>query len=93
MYYVYIIYSDHLGVYYKGFTMNPDERLKCHLEGGSEFTSRVSDWRLVYSKVFKTNKKASHIERLFYFILFCFKRLFGMNNAYSDSNRIDFLLV
>ena len=58
MYYVYIIYSDHLDVYYKGFTMNPDERLKYHLEGGSEFTSRASDWKLVYSKAFETKKEA-----------------------------------
>ena len=58
MCYVCIIYSDHLDVYYKGFTMNPDERLKYHLEGGSEFTSCASDWKLVYSKAFKTKKEA-----------------------------------
>ncbi|WP_168732745.1 GIY-YIG nuclease family protein [Flavobacterium supellecticarium] len=68
MYYVSIIYSAQLDVYYKGFTMNPDERLKCHLEGGSELTSRASDWKLVYSKVFETKKEAlieeKHLKKL-----------------------------
>ncbi|UUC45897.1 GIY-YIG nuclease family protein [Flavobacterium cerinum] len=58
MYYVYVIYSRELNVCYKGFTMNLDRRLERHLNGGSGFTSRASDWVLVYSKMYETKKEA-----------------------------------
>ena len=57
-YFVYILYSKNLGVYYKGFTQNLEQRLADHLEGKSNFTSKTKDWILMYNKEFKTKKEA-----------------------------------
>ncbi|WP_373390188.1 GIY-YIG nuclease family protein [Flavobacterium magnesitis] len=58
MFYVYILYSASLDVYYKGFTSNVEGRLESHLLGKSEFTSRAIDWKLVYTKEFETKQSA-----------------------------------
>jgi putative endonuclease len=57
-YFVYILYSSILDVYYKGFTTNLEQRIASHLEGKSKFTSQAKDWNLVYSKSFETKKEA-----------------------------------
>ena len=57
-YFVYILYSLSLNVYYKGFSQNVDQRLASHLIGESFFTSRANDWLIVYKKAFETKKEA-----------------------------------
>ena len=58
MFYVYVLYSKILDVYYKGFSTNIQQRLEYHLNGKSLFTSQVKDWVLVYSKNYDTKKEA-----------------------------------
>ena len=58
IFFVYIIYSKKLDVYYKGFTTNIEQRLIDHLEGKSNFTSKTDDWIMVYNKSFETKKDA-----------------------------------
>ena len=58
MFYVYILYSVSLDVYYKGFTSNVEGRLESHLLGKSEFTSRAKDWKLVYVMEYETKHQA-----------------------------------
>ena len=58
MFYVYVLYSKILDVYYKGFSTNIQQRLEYHLNGKSFFTSQVKDWVLVYSKNFDSKKEA-----------------------------------
>jgi len=58
MFYVYILYSVSLDVYYKGFTSNVEGRLESHLLGKSEFTSRAKDWKLVYMMEYETKHQA-----------------------------------
>jgi putative endonuclease len=47
-YFVYILYSESLDVYYKGFTTNIENRLDSHLLGQSDFTSRATDWEFAF---------------------------------------------
>ncbi len=58
MFFVYILFSKTLDVYYKGFTTNLEERISYHNSGKSNYTSKVSDWILVYSKSYETKKEA-----------------------------------
>ena len=58
MFYVYILYSESLDVFYKGFTSNVAGRLESHLLGKSEYTSKASDWKLVYTMTFETKRLA-----------------------------------
>ncbi len=48
MHYVYIIYSEHYGIYYKGETENPLRRLDAHNQGLSEYTKNKGPWILVF---------------------------------------------
>lgn len=58
MFFVYIIYSASLDIYYKGFTENLEKRIFEHQNGLSRYTSQQNDWVLVYSKNFDTKKEA-----------------------------------
>lgn len=58
MFYVYIIYSKSLSVYYKGFTTELIKRLEYHNSGKSTYTSKANDWEFVYSNSFKTKREA-----------------------------------
>ena len=58
MFYVYILFSESLDVYYKGFTSNVEGRLESHLLGESQFTSKAKDWKLVYTMSFETKRLA-----------------------------------
>lgn len=58
MFYVYIIYSKSLSVYYKGFTTELIKRLEYHNSGKSTYTSKVNDWEFVYSNSFETKREA-----------------------------------
>ena len=51
-YYVYIIYSSKMDVYYVGQTDNLEERLSSHNTGKSKYTSRAKDWVMVYHEEF-----------------------------------------
>ena len=48
MYYVYIIKSISLGIFYKGYSQNPFVRLEQHNSGETKFTSGKGPWVLVY---------------------------------------------
>ena len=54
MYYVYILYSAEIDVYYKGFSTDVAQRLNHHLNGLHKFTTSVSG---LYSAI--PNKKRS----------------------------------
>ena len=58
VYCVYILYSETLDVYYKGYSSNVYQRLLSHLEGHHKFTSQVRDWKLVYVCEFSTKREA-----------------------------------
>ncbi len=58
MYYVYIIESASLGIYYKGTSSDVDRRLTEHNENKSRFTSGKGPWKLVYRKEFSTKTEA-----------------------------------
>ena len=62
MYYVYIIYSAKLDRYYIGYTEDVDVRLVQHNSGLSSFTSRASDWRVMYQEVFTSREDAHRCE-------------------------------
>ena len=57
-YYVYIIYSELGDCYYRGYSENPKKRLIQHNNQESKFTSRFSDWRLVYVEKMETKREA-----------------------------------
>ena len=58
MYSVYILYSQKLDVFYKGFTSNIESRIDSHLQSKSPFTSKTNDWVLVYENKFETKREA-----------------------------------
>ena len=58
MFYVYLLYSKLLNLYYKGFTSDVNTRLEYHNSGKSPYTSKTKDWKLVYSAQFETKREA-----------------------------------
>ncbi len=62
-FFVYIIYSKSHRIYYKGFTENPEQRIKEHNENMSRFTSGKGPWELVYLHSFPTKKEALIAEK------------------------------
>lgn len=58
MFYVYIIFSQSLNIFYKGFTSDIETRLVYHNSAKSPYTSRANDWDLVYWFGFQTKKEA-----------------------------------
>ena len=61
--FVYIIYSDEFDLYYKGYSLNPDQRLIQHNNQESRYTAGKGLWRLVYKKAFLTKREALAEER------------------------------
>jgi predicted GIY-YIG superfamily endonuclease len=53
-YFVYIFFSLEVNVYYKGYFKDVNQRLICHLEYKSNYTSKAKGWKLVYEKEFET---------------------------------------
>ena len=47
-YYVYILYSKTLDIYYKGFSADVEKRLQFHVNSQHKFTSQTKDWEIVY---------------------------------------------
>ena len=63
-FYVYILYSKSKNVYYKGFSENPENRLIQHLEGKSQYTSQINDWKLVFIRSFESKTEALMYEKM-----------------------------
>lgn len=63
MYFVYILYSKNLNIYYKGFTANFEDRFSSHLLGKSTYSSRATDWVIVYTMAFNTKQEALKEEK------------------------------
>ena len=57
-YFVYILYSESLDVYYKGFSTDVEKRLEYHLNSQHKFTSQTKDWVIVYKKEFSEKSEA-----------------------------------
>jgi len=60
-YFVYILYSISLDVYYIGFSEDPVSRLVKHLSRHKGFTSRARDWQMVYKETYQ--EKAVALKR------------------------------
>jgi putative endonuclease len=58
MYYVYIIYSPRLNIYYKGISQNPEKRITEHNNGLSIFTANRGPWELIYLEKISTKSEA-----------------------------------
>ncbi len=58
IYTVYILYSAKIDRYYVGHTENISIRLKQHNEGISTYTSKATDWILMYSENFSSRVDA-----------------------------------
>jgi putative endonuclease len=58
MFYVYIIYSGKLDRYYVGYTSDVVIRLEQHNTGESSFTSKASDWKLMYQELYLNREEA-----------------------------------
>lgn len=68
MYYIYILRSKKLNRNYIGFTSNLKLRYEEHLSGISKYTSRTTDWKIVYVEVYANYQDAIIREkRLKYF--------------------------
>jgi putative endonuclease len=53
-FFVYIIYSEKLDLFYRGQTNNLSDRLTRHNNGDEKFTQKGTPWRLIWS----TNKES-----------------------------------
>ncbi len=62
-FYVYILYSKQLDLYYIGSSGNVDERLKKHLAKHKGFTARAKDWIICYTNAFETKAEALKFEK------------------------------
>ena len=64
MAYFYILYSSTLDKYYIGSTsVVLEERLRRHLSSYKGFTSKVKDWKIVYSEHYDDIKEAMKREK------------------------------
>jgi putative endonuclease len=64
MYYVYVLKSAILGIYYVGSTDDIDRRIKEHNNGLSKYTKNKGPWVLLYSERYNTLKEARQREKL-----------------------------
>ncbi len=62
-YYVYILYSKTLDLYYIGSSHDPFERLKKHLGRHSGFTGKAKDWEICYTESFLNKTEALKREK------------------------------
>ncbi len=63
-FYVYIIYSPTIDIFYKGFTTDFNQRLQQHNNGESQYTSKSNDWKLVFVRKFAHKKEALKYEKM-----------------------------
>ncbi|MBF8455807.1 GIY-YIG nuclease family protein [Kaistella sp. G5-32] len=62
-FYVYILYSPSLNIYYKGFSTDVEKRLKYHFNSEHKFTSKTRDWVIVYKQEFLEKSDALKEEK------------------------------
>ncbi|TXK71668.1 endonuclease [Mesonia sp. HuA40] len=62
-YFVYIIYSESYDSYYRGYSTQPEQRLKQHNEDKGRFTKNKGPWNLVFLQSFSTKREALIRER------------------------------
>jgi putative endonuclease len=62
-YYVYIIYSDLIQRHYIGSSEDLNRRLEAHNSGLSTYTSKASDWRVIYQVTLPTKSEALVLEK------------------------------
>jgi len=62
-YYVYILFSASLDLYYIGSAADPYTRLLKHLANHKGFTSRAKDWIICYTEFYDSKSKALSRER------------------------------
>ncbi|GAB1346639.1 GIY-YIG nuclease family protein [Cloacibacterium normanense] len=59
MCFTYILYSESLDKFYIGHTCESlDERLRKHLSAHKGYTSKVKDWKIIYSEIFENKSDA-----------------------------------
>ena len=59
MCFTYILYSESLDKFYIGHTCESlDERLRKHLSDHKGYTSKVKDWKIIYSEIFENKSDA-----------------------------------
>ena len=63
MFFVYILYSEHHGKHYTGFTSDLEQRLISHNKFGKDWTSRYRPWKLIYKKEFENKSLAMEYEK------------------------------
>jgi len=63
MWYVYVLRSSSLGIFYIGCTEDLKRRLQEHLSGKTKTTSRSTDWFLIYYEASRSKKDALDRER------------------------------
>jgi putative endonuclease len=62
-YYVYILYSAHLDLFYIGSSQNPEIRLAKHLANHRGFTGKAKDWIICFTETFPGKAEAQKRER------------------------------
>jgi putative endonuclease len=62
-FFVYIIYSLSLDKFYVGYTSDLEKRVSDHNNGISDYTSKASDWKLMYSEIYFSRELAMKRER------------------------------
>ena len=62
MFYLYILYSKSIDHYYIGQTSDLDGRLRRHNNSSSRFTSRATDWQIIYFEEYPTRSEAAKRE-------------------------------
>lgn len=63
MYNVYVIHSETTGSFYKGLSINIDERIKQHNKGKVKSTKSGRPWKLVYFEKVNFLKEAREREK------------------------------
>ena len=58
MYYTYVIYSQSLDIFFKGFTTDPEKTLESHNYDLSHLTANKGPWVLMYLKEHANKKQA-----------------------------------
>jgi len=62
-YYVYILFSASLDLYYIGSSADPYRRLKKHLANHRGFTSKAKDWIICYTEYYDSKSNGLGRER------------------------------
>jgi len=58
MYYIVYILENNDKTWYTGFTTGLRKRIRAHLQGMSQYTSKRSGWKLIYCELYLNKKDA-----------------------------------